>query len=82
MEVKIGVRNAGRELFLESSQTSDEIAATVAAAIKAGGVLELVDAKGRRVHVPTEALAYVETGPTEVRTVGFSTIPGTIPGTT
>ncbi len=75
MEVKIGVRNAGRELFLESSQTPDQIAETVAAAIKKGGTLELVDEKGRRVIVPTEAIAYVETGPTEVRKVGFSTPP-------
>lgn len=75
MEVKIGVRNAGRELFLESSQTSEQIASAVAAAVKAGGVLELVDDRGRRVFVPTEALAYVETGPTEVRKVGFGTPP-------
>lgn len=76
MEVKIGVRNAGRELFLESSQTTEEIAAAVSAAVEAGGVLELVDDKGRRVFVPTEALAYVETGPTEVRKVGFGTTVG------
>jgi hypothetical protein len=73
VEVKIGVRNAGRELFLESSQTAEQIAEAVAAAVKAGGVLELVDDKGRRVFVPTEALAYVETGPIEVRKVGFGT---------
>jgi hypothetical protein len=76
VEVKIGVRNAGRELFLESSQTTEQIAAAVSAAVKAGGVLELVDDKGRRVFVPTEALAYVETGPTEVRKVGFGTTAG------
>lgn len=75
MEVKIGVRNAGRELFLETSQTAEQIGATVAAAIEAGGVLQLVDDKGRHVFVPTEALAYVETGPTEVRKVGFSNPP-------
>lgn len=75
MEVKIGVRNAGRELFLETSQSTDEVAAAVAAAVKAGGVLELTDDKGRRVIVPTEALAYVETGATEVRKIGFGTVP-------
>ena len=78
MEVKIGVRNAGRELFLESSQTSEQIAAAVSAAVAGGGggVLELVDSKGRRVFVPTEALAYVETGPSEVRKIGFGTVGG------
>ena len=75
MEVKIGVRNAGRELFLESTQTAEQIGSTVAKAIADGGVLELVDEKGRHVFVPTEALAYVETGPTEVRKVGFGTPP-------
>jgi hypothetical protein len=75
VEVKIGVRNAGRELFLESTQTAEQIGSTVAKAIEAGGVLELVDEKGRHVFVPTEALAYVETGPTEVRKVGFGTPP-------
>jgi len=79
VEVKIGVRNAGRELFLESSQTSEQIAETVSAAVAKGGVLELVDDKGRRVFVPTEALAYVETGPTEVRKIGFGTVPGATP---
>lgn len=75
MEVKIGVRNAGRELYLESSQSAEEIGAAVSAAVAAGGVLELVDDKGRRVFVPTEALAYVETGATEVRKIGFGTVP-------
>ena len=82
MEVKIGVRNAGRELFLESSQTSEQIAEAVSAAVAAGGVLSLVDDKGRRVFVPTEALAYVETGPTEVRKIGFSNVAGTPPTAT
>lgn len=76
MEVKIGVRNAARELVIESTQTPDQISAAVAAAVKAGGVLELTDEKGRRVFVPTEALAYVETGQTEVRRVGFNAAAG------
>jgi len=79
VEVKIGVRNAGRELFIESSQTSEQIAEAVSAAVAKGGVLELVDEKGRRVFVPTEALAYVETGPTEVRKIGFGTVSGATP---
>ena len=73
MQVKIGVRNAPREIVLETEQSPEEIGTTVAAALKAGGVLELVDDKGRRVIVPVDALAYVETGPTEVRSVGFGT---------
>ena len=74
MEVKIGVRNSGRELVLESSQTSDAVSEVVAAAVAASdGVLQLVDEKGRKVIVPVTALGYVEIGPTEVRKVGFGT---------
>jgi hypothetical protein len=73
VQVKIGVRNAPREIVLESEQSPEEIAKAVTAALGKGPVLELVDDKGRRVIVPTDALAYVETGPTEVRSVGFGT---------
>ncbi|MFC5380641.1 DUF3107 domain-containing protein [Aquipuribacter nitratireducens] len=72
MQVKIGVRNAPREIVLETEKSPEEISKAVAAALS-GPVLELVDDKGRRVIVPTEALAYVETGATEVRSVGFGT---------
>ena len=73
MEVKIGVQFAPRELVLESSQSPDEVAKTVADALKADlGVLTLVDEKGRRVLVPADKLAYVEiAAETEQRRVGF-----------
>ncbi|WP_336923992.1 DUF3107 domain-containing protein [Aquipuribacter sp. SD81] len=76
MQVKIGVQNAPREIVLETEQSPEDIAKKVGAAIEAGGVLELVDDRGRRVIVATSALAYVETGPTEVRSVGFGTVGG------
>lgn len=71
MEVKVGVQNAPRELLVESSQSADEVAAQVAAALEAGGVLTLTDERGRRVVVPVDKLAYVEIGEPEVRKVGF-----------
>lgn len=71
MEVKIGVQNAAREMVLESAQTPDEIAAAVQAALSAGGVLTLEDAKGHRILVPADRLAYVEMGPPASRRVGF-----------
>ena len=74
MEVKIGVQQAPRELVLESAQGADEVAETVAAALKAGGVLTLADEKGRRVVVPVEKLAYVEIGEPESRRVGFGAL--------
>ncbi len=74
MEVKIGVQFAPRELTVESTQSPDEVSALVAAALADGGVLTLVDEKGRRVLVPAEKLAYVEIAENETRRVGFGGI--------
>ena len=75
MEVKIGVQYAPRELVLESAQSADEVAKTVADALKADlGVLTLVDDKGRRVLVPADKLAYVEIAESEQRRVGFGAL--------
>jgi hypothetical protein len=76
VEVKIGVQYAPRELTVESAQTADEIEKAVAAAVKtgSGGVLSLVDEKGRRVLVPADKLAYVEIAENETRRVGFGTL--------
>jgi len=71
VEVKIGVQNAAREMVLESTQTPDEIAEAVQAAIAAGGLLTLEDVKGHRILVPADRLAYVEIGTSASRRVGF-----------
>ena len=44
-----------------------------AAALKADGLLDLVDEKGHRVVVPASKLAYVEIAAPEARKVGFAT---------
>jgi Protein of unknown function (DUF3107) len=73
VEVKIGVQFASRELVLESAQTPAEVEATVTEALSGnGGVLSLVDDKGRRVIVPVDKLAYVEIAESTPRVVGFS----------
>lgn len=72
MEVKVGVQQSARELVLESAQSPEEVAAAVTVAFEAGGVLSLVDEKGRRVLVPAAKLAYVEIAEAEQRRVGFS----------
>ena len=72
MEVKIGVQNANRELVLESSESSEDVEKAVSAALaETGGVLALTDAKGRRILVPGEKLAYVELGHSTAGQVGF-----------
>ena len=73
MEVKIGVQFASRELVLESAQTPAEVETTVTEALNGkGGVLSLVDDKGRRVIVPIDKLAYVEIAEASPRVVGFT----------
>jgi len=74
VEVKIGVLHTPREIALESTQTPDEVHAAVTAALASGGVLSLVDEKGRRVLVPVAQLAYVEIGEASNRRVGFGTV--------
>ena len=74
MEVKIGVQYAARELVLESAQSPDAVAKAVAEALTSGGLLSLVDDKGRRVLVPSEKLAYVEIAESESRRVGFGAL--------
>ena len=73
MEVRIGVQQSARELVLESTETPEEVAKKVAAALKAEGLLDLVDEKGHRVIVPSAKLAYVEIAALEPRRVGFAT---------
>ena len=70
MDIRIGVQQVSREITLESDETADEVAAKVASAMS-GEVLELTDNKGRRVVVPSRALAYVDIGTEEKRRVGF-----------
>ena len=72
MEVRIGVQQSARELVLESTETPEEVAKKVAAALKAEGLLDLVDEKGHRVIVPAAKLAYVEIAALEPRRVGFA----------
>ena len=74
MEIKIGVRNSSRELVLESTQTPDQVREAVAKAVADRGVLSLTDERGRQVHLPAEALAYIEIGASEVRRVGFGAV--------
>lgn len=71
MEVKIGVQHAQRELVVESNETAESVEKLVAEAVAAGGLFSLTDAKGRKVFVPAERIAYVELGPSTVGHVGF-----------
>jgi hypothetical protein len=71
MEVKIGVQNASRELNIDTTLDADGVEQAVAEALKDGGILALTDAKGRRVVVPGEKLAYVDISTSVTGQVGF-----------
>lgn len=70
MEIRIGVQNVSREIAIDTDMTADAVAAAVAKAVD-GGVLDLTDAKGRRIVVPAAALGYVDIGEESKRRVGF-----------
>ena len=71
VEVKIGVQNAARELTIEVDETPEAVEKLVADAVSGDGVLNLKDAKGRRLIVPVAKLAYVELGHGTLGQVGF-----------
>jgi len=74
VEVKIGIQNVGREIVFESGQNADQVADTVAEAIKDSKELRLKDEKGRLIIVPAGVIGYVEIGAEEVRRVGFGAL--------
>ncbi len=71
MEIKIGVQDTVREVSLDSNDTSEQVIAAVEAALASGGVLKLVDERGRTVVIPGAKIAYVEVGATTKGRVGF-----------
>ena len=74
MEVKIGIQSAPRELVVETESEADDVEAALKAAIADHGVLVLAVAKGGRVLVPADKVAYLEFSSTQARRVGFSNL--------
>jgi hypothetical protein len=73
MEVKIGIQSVPRELVVETDTAAEEIERDLSAALNDGehSVFALTVAKGGRVLVPADKIAYVEFGAPEGRRVGF-----------
>jgi hypothetical protein len=74
VEVKIGIQSAPRELIVETESDADDIEAALKAAIADSGVLAVATAKGGRVLVPADKIAYLEFGDAQARRVGFSNL--------
>ena len=78
MEIRIGVTYTPKELLIELADGKDgekagaAAVAAIEAAVKDGGIAWLTDAKGRRVGVPSDKLAYIEIfNDDEKKRVGF-----------
>lgn len=71
MEVKIGVQHAPRELVFDSHDSQEQVEQQVSEALSQGSALSLTDAKGRRILVPADRIAYVEIGGGVSGSVGF-----------
>lgn len=76
MEIKIGIQSVPRELVVETDTPADEIERGLSAALEKGdhAVFALSVAKGGRILIPADKIAYVEFGGTESRRVGFGNI--------
>lgn len=72
MEVRIGIKENGRDLSFESSLSAKELSQQISDAIsKSAPLLELADDKGKTMLIPTASIAYVEIGADQNRRVGF-----------
>jgi hypothetical protein len=76
VEVKIGIQSVPRELVVETDTPADEIERQLTLALAGGdqSVFALAMAKGGKILVPADKIAYVEFGAPEARRVGFGNI--------
>jgi Protein of unknown function (DUF3107) len=76
VEVKIGIQSVARELVVETDTPADEIERLLANALADGAhsVFAVPVAKGGKVLVPADKIAYVEFGGPEARRVGFGNL--------
>jgi hypothetical protein len=75
VEVKIGIQSVPRELFVETESSAEDVEAALREAVAAeAGIFVLTDAKGGKVLVPAEKIAYLEFGGPEPRRVGFNSL--------
>jgi uncharacterized protein DUF3107 len=76
VEVKIGIQSVPRELVVETDTPADEIERELTLALAGGdrSLFVLAMAKGGKILVPADKIAYVEFGAPEARRVGFGNI--------
>ncbi|MCA0252178.1 MAG: DUF3107 domain-containing protein [Actinobacteria bacterium] len=73
MEIKVGIQHVAREIAVETDETAADVEKNLLKALADDSILTLTDAKGRKVLVPVDKIAYVDLGQEHVRPVGFGT---------
>lgn len=73
MELRIGVVHTPKELSVEVEGTADDVVKLIDTALKEGSpIVWVTDAKGRRIGLPSDKIAYVEVDDNAgARHVGF-----------
>lgn len=72
VEIKIGVRNIGRELNIETDESPEQVETALRSGLEsASGVVVINATKGRRVLLPAAQIAYVDLATEHSRAVGF-----------
>lgn len=74
MEIKVGIQHVAREITVETDETAADVEKNLLKALADDTILTLSDAKGRKVLVPVDKIAYVDLGQEHVRPVGFGTL--------
>lgn len=71
MEVRIGVQNITHDIVFESDSEPADLADVITGAWASDEMITLHDAKGRRILIPSDKIAYIELGPPTRGQVGF-----------
>jgi hypothetical protein len=74
VEIKVGIQHVAREIVIDTDQTAAEVEKNLLKALSDETILTLTDAKGRKVLVPVDKIAYVDLGQENARPVGFGTL--------
>ena len=74
MEIKVGIQHVNREIIVDSSESADAIEKALTKAMSDGGLLTLIDQRGRKVLIPADSIGYLDIGEENARHVGFGSV--------
>jgi hypothetical protein len=74
VEIKVGIQRVNREIIVDTPESADSIEKAFASAVADGGLLTLVDQRGRKVLIPASTIGYIDIGEEHARPVGFGSV--------